>query len=154
MIGTRHAIAHIAQAHRARHVLQFAIAIGGAGETVKRMVGDIELHHALAQLGELFVLRMHHHAVFGRRGAGGGRAAPPLNFHQAHAARAKRLQHIGGAELWNGRAHLHRRRHDRCAFRHSDRYAVNGQGYCLCGHADRRAVIEFFNESHGCLLNH
>ena len=43
------AVAHLAQAHRAGHVLQLAIAIGRAGQAVERMVGDVKLHHALAQ---------------------------------------------------------------------------------------------------------
>ena len=44
------AVAHLAQADGAGHVLQFAVAIGGAGQAVERMVGDVELHHALADL--------------------------------------------------------------------------------------------------------
>ena len=44
------AVAHLAQADRAGHVLQFAVAVGGAGQAVERMVGDVELHHAAAQL--------------------------------------------------------------------------------------------------------
>ena len=37
-------VSHFAQADRARHFLQFAIAIGRASEAVERMVGDIKLH--------------------------------------------------------------------------------------------------------------
>ena len=33
----------------ASHILQFAIAIGGTGQTVERMIGDVEFHYALAQ---------------------------------------------------------------------------------------------------------
>ena len=44
------AVAHLAQADGARHVLQLAIAVGGAGQAIERMVGDVELHHAAAQL--------------------------------------------------------------------------------------------------------
>ena len=57
------AVAHLAQADRAGHVLQFAVAIGGAGQAVERMVGDVELHHALAQLLEPLGLGVDHHAV-------------------------------------------------------------------------------------------
>ena len=51
------AVAHLAQADGAGHVLQLAVAVGGAGEAVQRMVGDVELHHALADAGETVVLR-------------------------------------------------------------------------------------------------
>ena len=44
------AVAHLAQADRAGHVLQLAIAVGGAGQAVERMVGDVELHHVAAEL--------------------------------------------------------------------------------------------------------
>ena len=44
------AVAHLAQADGAGHVLQLAVAVGGAGQAVERMVGDVELHHAAAQL--------------------------------------------------------------------------------------------------------
>ena len=56
------AVAHFAQADRARHVLQLAIAIGRAGQAVERMLGDIELHHALAQPLQPVGLGAHHHA--------------------------------------------------------------------------------------------
>jgi hypothetical protein len=38
MIGAVMAVAHLAQAHGTRHVLQFAIAVGGTGQAIKRMV--------------------------------------------------------------------------------------------------------------------
>ena len=56
------AVAHVAQADRARHVLQFAVAVGGTGQAVQRMVGDIELHHALAQLLQPLGLGVDHEA--------------------------------------------------------------------------------------------
>ena len=42
------AVANIAQADGTSHILQFAIAVGRAGQAVERMVGDVEFHHALA----------------------------------------------------------------------------------------------------------
>jgi hypothetical protein len=63
------AVAHIAQADRARHVLQLAIAVGGAGQAIERMVGNVELHHALAQALEPLRLGAHHHAGGDRRRA-------------------------------------------------------------------------------------
>jgi hypothetical protein len=39
------AVTHLAQAHHAGHGLQLAVAVGGAGQAIQRMVGDVELHH-------------------------------------------------------------------------------------------------------------
>src|SRR3546814_3141572 len=44
------AVADVAQADGAGHVLQFAVAIGGTGQAVERMVGDVEFHDAATQL--------------------------------------------------------------------------------------------------------
>ena len=74
-------IAHSAQAHGAGDILQFAIAVGGAGETVERMVGDVELQHAASHASHLFGLGMHDHAFLHRLGAGGDEAAPTLHGH-------------------------------------------------------------------------
>ena len=41
MVCAVHAVANVAQPHDAGHVLQLAIAIGGTGQAVKRMVGDV-----------------------------------------------------------------------------------------------------------------
>ena len=112
------AVAHLAQADRAGHVLQFAIAVGGAGQAVERMIGDVELHHAAAELGKALVLRRHHHAARDRRGAGGRRAGAAFDLDQAEAAGAEGVDHVGGAELRHLDAGLHRRAHDRGAFRH------------------------------------
>ena len=56
------AVAHVAQADGAGHVLQLAVAVGGAGQAVERMVGDVELHHALADLLQALGLGRHDHA--------------------------------------------------------------------------------------------
>ena len=76
-------IAHLAQAHGARHVLQFAIAIGRAGQAVERVVADVKLHHPLADLRDLVGLGVDDHAFGHRRGAGCGRAAHALDLHDA-----------------------------------------------------------------------
>ncbi len=63
------AVPHFAQADDAGHVLQLAVAIGGAGEAVQRMIGDVQLHHAATDLGQLRRLRTYLHAGGNRRGA-------------------------------------------------------------------------------------
>ena len=93
------AVAHLAQADRAGHVLQLAVAVGRAGQAVERMVGDVELHHALAQPLQPLGLGVHHHAFGDRRGAGGRRAAAALDLDQAQPAGAEGLEPVGGAEL-------------------------------------------------------
>ncbi len=114
------AVAHLAQAHGAGHVLQFAVAIGGTGEAVERMVGDVEFHHALAQLGQAIRLCTDLDAGRHRRGAGGGRALAALDLDEAEAAGAEGVQQVGGAELGDLGAQLHRGAHDGGAFRHGD----------------------------------
>ena len=83
VVGPLIAVAHVAQAHFAGGVLQLAIAVGAAGQAVQRMVGDVELHHALAQLGEPLVLGVDHHAVVGGRGARRRGATASLDLDQA-----------------------------------------------------------------------
>jgi hypothetical protein len=63
------AVAHFAQADRAGHVLQLAVAVGRAGEAVERMVGNIQFHDAATQLAEFAALRPHLHARGDRCGA-------------------------------------------------------------------------------------
>ena len=142
------AVSHLAQAHRAGHVLQFAIAIGRAGQAVERVLGDIELHHALAEPLQSVGLGVHHHAFGDRRGAGGGRAVAALDLDQAKPAGAERVKHVGGAELGDLRAHLHRRAHDRGAFRHAQLDAVDGQRDLLLGFGGRGPVIDFLGHRH------
>ena len=38
------AVTHFAQTHRARHVLQLTVTVGRTGQTVERMIGDVEFH--------------------------------------------------------------------------------------------------------------
>ena len=127
------AVAHFAQADDARHILQLAIAIGRAGQAIERMVGDIELHHAAAQLGERRRLGVHLDAGRDRRVARGGRALAAFDLDEAHAARAERLLAIGGAELGHLDAGLVGRAHDRGALGHRDLEAVDLARHALLG---------------------
>ena len=142
------AVAHVAQADGAGHFLELAIAVGRAGQAIQRMVGDVEFHHALAQLGEPGVLRADDHAVFGRRRARGGRAATALDLDEAQAARAKRLERIRRAELGDFGARAHGRRHDGRSLRHAHALAVDDERDDLFREADRRAGVEFLDQSH------
>ena len=141
-------VAHVAQADRTRHVLQFAIAVGGAGQAVQRMVGDVQLHHALAQLLQPFSLGVHDKAVHRRRGAGGWRAGAALDLDQAEPAGAERVDHVGGAEFWNLRAGLHRRAHDGGALGHGDAVAVDGERDHRFGFRAGRAEVDLFDQGH------
>jgi hypothetical protein len=74
------AIAHVAQADSARHVLQLAIAVGRTSEAVEWMVGDVELHHALAELLQSFALGVDYEAWHHGCGAGRRRTRASLDF--------------------------------------------------------------------------
>ena len=92
VIGTGIAIAHLAKPHRARHILQLAIAIGSAGQTVQRMIGDVKLHDIAANLLQLAGLGGHHHALGNGSGAGCRQAVAALDLHKAKPAGAVSLQ--------------------------------------------------------------
>ena len=100
MVGALVAVAHVAQADRAGHVLQLAVAVGRAGQAVERVIGDVELHHARAQLLEPLAsgcARPCPAATGVVQEAGVPRAA--LDLDQAQAAGAEALQAVGRAEL-------------------------------------------------------
>ena len=101
VVGAVIAVAHLAQADDARLGLQLAIAVGRAGEAIERVIGDVELHHAAPEFCQPRRLRAHHHAVFGRRRAGGGRALAAFDLDEAQPARAEGFERVGGAELWD-----------------------------------------------------
>ncbi len=63
------AVTHLAQADRARYILQFAITVGGTGQAIERMIRNVQLEHIAAQPRELRRLGTHHHARLDRRGA-------------------------------------------------------------------------------------
>ena len=90
----------------------------GAIERIDRMIRNVELHDAFAKTVEALTLGAHHDAFGHRRGAGRGRAAPPFDLNQAQSAGTERIEHVGGAKLRNLDPGLHRRTHDRCAFRY------------------------------------
>jgi hypothetical protein len=66
---------------------------------------------------------------------------PALDLHQAQAARAERLQAVGGAQLGDVDAGLGGRAHQRGAFGHGDFLAVDGQGDGFFGHPRRGAQV-------------
>ena len=143
-----HAVAHVAQAGHARHVLQLAVAIGAAGQAVQGVVGDVELHHPFAQVLQFGGLGAHDHARFGRRGARSREAFAAFDLHQAQTARAEGLQAVGGAQLGHLNARFHGRAHERCALGHLHRVAVDLQGHGFVGWDRRCAVIAFLFEVH------
>ena len=151
MIGAVVAIAHVAQPHDAGHLLQLAVAVRRAGEAVERVVGDVELHHAAAQLRELARLRPHLHAGLHERGAGGGVALAALDLHQAQAAGAEGLEHVGGAQLGHAYAGLGRGAHHRGARRHRDGHAVDLQRDEVLGYARGRSRVQHFDRVHSFL---
>ena len=86
MILAVEAITHVAQADSTGHILQFAVAIGRAGEAIERVVGDVQLHDVAPQLREGGRLRADRHAFLDRRRAGGGIAFAAFDFDEAHPA--------------------------------------------------------------------
>lgn len=124
---TARLVTDITQADHAGHVLQLAIAIGSASQAVQRMVGDVELHHALADLLDSGGLGVNDHARRNRCGAGSGCAAPALDLDHAKAAGAEGVDAVRGAKLGNLKTDFRGRAHYRCAFRHSDLEAIDGQ---------------------------
>ncbi|MDT4826606.1 hypothetical protein FQZ97_599210 [compost metagenome] len=141
VVGAAVAVAYVAQAHHARHVLQFAIAVGRTGQAVQRMVGDVELHHAAPQIMQLRRLGVDDHAVFSRRRARGRVAPAALDLHQAKPARAEGFQAVRRAQLGDIDAGLRGRAHQRRAGRYGDGLAVDGKGDGFDGLARRRAHV-------------
>ena len=127
VVGAFITVAHIAQPDIARLRLQFAIAIGGAGEAIERMIGDIKLHHAFAQGFQTIGLGVDNHARCDRRCAGSRRPGTALDLDEAEPAGAERFEHVGGAEFRDFGADFHRRPHDGRAFRNMRLDAIDGQ---------------------------
>ncbi len=86
------AVAHIAQPDVARFRLQFAIAVGGAGQAIERMVGDIKLHHALAESFQPLGLGVDDHARRDRGGARSGGSSCGLGSRPGKDGRSRTLQ--------------------------------------------------------------
>ena len=79
-------VAHLAQTDGTGHILQFAIAVGRAGQAIQRVVGDIEFHHAAPDIGQTLVLRADLHALGDRRGAGSRQTPAALDLDQTEPA--------------------------------------------------------------------
>ena len=102
VVHSVHAVADIAQPDNTRHVLQFAVAIRRTRQTVQRMIGDVQLHDALAQLVEFGSLRLHRHAIDTGRGARRRGSGLAVDLDQAQPARPERLERIRCAQLGYG----------------------------------------------------
>ena len=118
---------HLAQPHGSGHILQFAIAVGRAGQAIQRVIRDIHLHDAAADAGQMVVLGHDLGPGGDRSGARGRTALAPFDFHQTQSARAIGLQMFGGAQAGNGDPGQGCRPHDRGAFGHGDGAAVDLQ---------------------------
>ena len=142
------AIADLAQSDDAGHVLQLAVTVGRAREAVERMIGDVQLHHTAADVGELSVLRGHFHAGRDRRGARRRQAFHPLDLHETQAAGTEGLELIGGAQLGNLDVGERGGAHHRSPLRHGDFLTVDGEGHCPGAMALRCTKILFGNGLH------
>ncbi len=91
------AIAYVAQTHDTGHILQFAVAVGGAGQAVERVVGNVQFHDVATQIVQLWGFRTNNHSFFDRSGARRRIATAAFNFYQAQATGAKGFQTVGGA---------------------------------------------------------
>ena len=129
MVGAVITVAHITQPDVARLRLQFAIAIGGTGEAIERMVGDIKLHHAFAERLQPLGLGVDNHARCDRRRAGSRRPGTALDLDEAEPAGAEGFEHVGGAKFWDFGADFHRRPHNGRAFGNTHFNAVDGKRY-------------------------
>jgi hypothetical protein len=129
MVGAVITVAHITQPDVARLRLQFAIAIGGAGEAIKRMIGDIKLHHAFAERLQPLGLGVDNHARCDRCCAGSRRSGTALDLDEAKPAGAEGFEHVGGAEFRDFGADFHRRTHNGRAFWNTHFNAVDGKRY-------------------------
>ena len=148
VVGAGIAVAHITQANLAGRILQFAIAIGAAGEAIERVIGDIELHHPFAEFAQPFIAGDNRHAGGHQRGAACRRAGAAFDFHQAEPAGPEGVQRVGGAELGHLDADFGGRAHQRGAFRHGHIKPVDLQRDELVSLAGGRAEIRFLNECH------
>ena len=140
------AVADFAQADDARHVLQLAVAVRRAGQAIERVIGDVQLHHAAAQLGELGALRAHLHARLDQRRARRRIALAPFDLDQAQPARAERLRACRWRRAW-ALAYPHRMaaRMTEVPVGHRDRTPSISSVTCFDRYALRCAGVEFFD---------
>ena len=90
--STAFGVTHFAQANQTSHVLQFAIAIGGASQAIERVIGNVQLHHAATNICQLRRLRADFHARLDRRGARSRVAPAAFNLYQTYTARTEGFQ--------------------------------------------------------------
>ncbi len=155
VIGTLIAITHLAQPNFAGGRLQLAIAVGGAGEAIERMIGDIQLHHAAAQAAQLVGHGMHRHPGRHRRRTRRRRPRSAFDLDQAETTASEAVQAVGRAEFRNLDPGLHRGAHDGCAGRHGNRLTVDGEGDRIRRDRvsdRRRPVIDILQQRHVTLL--
>ena len=105
-------VTHFFEAHGLGRGLQFTVAVGHAGRTVQRMLGDVELDHALADALQAVGLRAHLHALGNLHGAGSGQVLAAFYLDEAQAAGTEGLERVGGAELGHVAAGEGRGTHD------------------------------------------
>ena len=138
-------VAHVAQTNGPRHILQLAVAVGGAGKAVERMIGDVELQHAAPHASDSLGLRAHHHVGRYRLGAGRQESAPTVHLHQTDATRSEGSQIVRGAELGYAQPRLEGGAQDRASRRRRHPLTVNDEGYLggdvAVPRRRRRAVI-------------
>ena len=86
VILTSKAVTHVSEADLARGRLQLTVPVGRTGETIQRVVTDIQLHYAATNFCQLIALSGYRHTRL--NGCGAGRGIPPTAFNvdQAHAA--------------------------------------------------------------------
>ncbi len=143
------AVAHIAKTHGAGHVLQLAVAVGRTGQAVERVIGNIEFHHALAQLLQPVRLGVNHHAGFNRCCAGGRCAAASVDLDKAEAAGTEGIDHVGRAELRDADAGFRGCAHHRRADRYGNLATVDGECNGLFRAGCGGAVVHLSNVAHG-----
>ena len=86
VILTSKAVTHVSEADLARGRLQLTVPVGRTGETIQRMVTDVQFHYAATNFCQLIALSGYRHTRL--NGCGAGRGIPPTAFNvdQAHAA--------------------------------------------------------------------
>src|SRR5690606_38172632 len=134
-------VTHLAQADRARHVLQLAVAIRRARQAIERVIGDVELHHVAAHVAEALRLRRDDHAFADLGRARRRQALRAFDLDEAQPARAERLLHVGRAELRDVDPGLGGGAQHRRAFGHGHRLAVDRQRDLTLRLSLRRAEI-------------
>ena len=120
-----HAVPDITQPHHAGHVLEFAIAVGRAGEAIKGVVGDVQLHDALAQLVQLGSLRANGHPFAARCGARSRSAGLTVDLDQAQTTRSEGGEVVRGTQLRDRSARKRGGAHDRRTFGDLDRHTID-----------------------------